>query len=117
MTIEVTSQTVKGVAVIKVDGRVDSVTAPLFETEADAVVGATGAPVVLDLGGVHYISSAGLRVLLKLNKRLRGESREFVLAALRPDVDDILVLTGFDKLLDRHGAVDAAVASVAVEGA
>ncbi len=115
MAMEVTSQTLRGVAVIKVEGRVDSATAPEFEAAADAVVGASSAPAVLDLGGVHYISSAGLRVLLKLNKRMRAQSREFALAAMRPDVDDILVLTGFDKLFERFGTVDEAVNSVAVD--
>ncbi|WMS42560.1 STAS domain-containing protein [Acuticoccus sp. MNP-M23] len=117
MPIEVTNQTQRGVAVVKVDGRVDSVTSPEFEAAAIALVGETGTPMVLDLGGVHYISSAGLRVLLKLNKRMRAQSREFALAAMRPDVDDILVLTGFDKLFERYGTVADAVASLSLDTA
>ena len=83
---------------IYLEGRVDSNNAPAVEQEITSVVRNTsGANVVLDAGKLEYISSAGLRVLMKLRKQA-GTALSILNAS--PDVYDIFEVTGFTELFD-----------------
>ncbi len=55
---------------------------------------------MLDLGQLEYISSAGLGVLLKTQKRLMAASGRLRLAGVRPHLRDIFVYSGFGKLFE-----------------
>lgn len=60
---------------------------------------AKGGRLVLDLAGLAFVDSAGLRALMNLDLRARAEGWEFALAAPAPAVLRVLTLTGFDKRL------------------
>ncbi len=79
---------------IKILGRIDSNNAKQFEDELFASAGE--GDVTLDAGGLEYISSAGLRVLLKL-KKSRGS---VAVINVSSEVYDIFSVTGFDNILD-----------------
>jgi anti-anti-sigma factor len=55
-------------------------------------------PIILDLGKLDYISSAGLGLLLMTLKKQKKSSYEMQLINLKPDVRNVFVLAGFDKL-------------------
>ena len=83
---------------ICLEGRIDSNNAPAVEQEImSAVKKAPGANVVLDAGKLEYISSAGLRVLMKLRKQA-GTALSILNAS--PEVYDIFEVTGFTELFD-----------------
>ena len=95
MTIE-TSMNEKE-CVIAVEGRIDTLTAP--ELEQSVMDNAQNSDkIILDMAGVEYISSAGLRVLLVAQKEMR-KKEGFVLRNLNKNVQTILNLTGFNKVL------------------
>jgi len=77
-------------------GRLDAAQAPAAQSFLDRVQGV----VTLDLSALEYISSAGLGVLLRTQKRLMGSSGRLRLAGVRPHVRDIFVYSGFDKLFE-----------------
>ena len=82
---------------ISVAGRVDTVTAPEFE--AGLKFGdATG--VVIDLGDVPYMSSAGLRLLLTAHKTMLGKGGELQIANVQPSVKEVFDITGFSDILN-----------------
>ena len=82
------------VLTIYLEGRVDSANASAVEAELlEEVNGNPGAALILDADGLEYISSAGLRVLMKLRKQT-GKSLPVV--NVSPEVYDILEVTGFD---------------------
>ncbi len=54
---------------------------------------------ILDLAGVDYISSAGLRVIVAAHREME-EKQGLVLRNLNRNVSDIIRLTGFDKKLN-----------------
>jgi stage II sporulation protein AA (anti-sigma F factor antagonist) len=68
--------------------------------------------VVLDLEGVRYVSSAGLRVFLIVAKRLAGNGA-FALCRATEPVRQVLDMTGFSNLIKVEGDFEAAVAAVA----
>ena len=81
---------------ISVAGRVDTVTAP--ELEAGLKFG-DATSVVIDLGNVPYMSSAGLRLLLTAHKTMLGKGGELQIANVQPSVKEVFDITGFSDIL------------------
>ena len=85
------------VLAIAVSGRVDSTTAAqLEEVLPDRVQNVQR--VLLDLADVQYVSSAGLRVMLKAAKIAKVTGHELVLAGLAAPVYEVFQVIGFDSL-------------------
>ena len=80
---------------VKTDGWLDTLTSPEFHAEVQDLLGAKN--VVLDLGGVEYISSAGLRETVELFRRVAAQGGSFSVRRVAPGVRDVFSLTGFDK--------------------
>jgi stage II sporulation protein AA (anti-sigma F factor antagonist) len=76
-------------------GRVDTTTAPALEAHLTALLDRGERRVVLDFSGVDYISSAGLRVMLLVARRLREAHGALVLCALNDAVRQVFELAGF----------------------
>ena len=81
---------------IKISGRIDSNNAKQFEDELLAAVGKNAENVTLDASELEYISSAGLRVFLKLKKGIEGNVN---VINVSNEVYDIFEVTGFTTLL------------------
>lgn len=81
---------------IFVEGWLDTLTSEQFHAEVQELEGAEN--VILDLSGVDYISSAGLREVVALSRSVTGGS--FSVRGVVPAVMDVFTLTGFDKKLD-----------------
>jgi len=77
-------------------GRLDAAQAPGAQAFLDKVQGI----VTLDCSGLEYISSAGLGVLLKTQKRLLASAGKLRLAGLKPHLRDIFTYSGFDQLFE-----------------
>lgn len=83
---------------LSLTGRIDANNAPKVEAEiADALAKNPGAVPVFDASGLEYISSAGLRVLLKFRKKF-GKNLDVI--DVSNDVYDIFSVTGFSELLN-----------------
>ena len=83
---------------LRPEGRIDSANAAQVEQEIqDAIKTAPGAELELDADGLDYISSAGLRVLMKLRKQT---GKPLTVWNVSPEVYDIFEVTGFTELLD-----------------
>ncbi len=81
---------------IKVSGRIDSYTSPQLMSQINAIITSGRYKIILDLGDVTYVSSAGLRVMIDSQKTCRRHNRgETVLLNLPPRVYETLELAGF----------------------
>ena len=95
---------------IYLEGRIDTNNAAQTERELlDAAATAPGATVVLDAGELEYISSAGLRALMKLRKTV---GTAITVENVSPEVYEIFEVTGFTELLD----VRKRLREISVEG-
>jgi anti-sigma B factor antagonist len=84
---------------IKVKGRVDSATAPQFADELQKITDQGRFKMVLDLGEMDFMSSAGLRVLINVQKLCKRYNRgEVVLADVPANIYAALDLSGFTAL-------------------
>ena len=82
---------------ISVNGRIDTATAPEFD--ADVTQNLDGITnLILDFKDVNYVSSAGLRVLLSLQKKMMVQG-EMKLIHVNEAVSDVFEVTGFDEIL------------------
>ena len=84
-------------------------TGRLDATQCEAALeflNALSTPRVIDLAGLEYIASAGLRVLLVTQKRVRGSGSGLVLVNVRATIHDIFRYTGFDRIIEMTRATD-----------
>jgi anti-anti-sigma factor len=93
-------------------GRVDSVTSAELERIVTSRIDSGARRLVLDLSGVEYISSAGLRVLLMAAKRLKAPPAALALCGLGPGVRAVLELAGFLPLFTVEAGREQALARV-----
>jgi anti-sigma B factor antagonist len=77
-------------------GRLDAAQSPAAQSFLDKVQGT----VTLDCSQLEYISSAGLGVLLKTQKRLLASAGKLRLTGLKPHLRDIFTYSGFDQLFE-----------------
>jgi anti-anti-sigma factor len=79
-------------------GRLDAASAPQAETAVKEFLGSGKTSLLLDLSGLEYISSAGLRVLLLANKALKQKSGALALCGVKGTVQEVLDVSGFTAL-------------------
>jgi anti-anti-sigma factor len=101
------------VTIVQAQGRLDAGSAPETEKRLTALAAAGARQVVLDLSGVEYISSAGLRVLLGAAKRLQQAQGKLVLASPLPQARQVLDMAGFSALIPVFDTAAAATACLA----
>ncbi|MDH3599680.1 MAG: STAS domain-containing protein [Candidatus Tectomicrobia bacterium] len=111
----VTTQTIENVLIIQVTGRIDHITANVFEQELlPHLKDCTGEEkkAVLDLSRVTYMSSAGLRVLLLAAKQCRKQQGELVVAALQPFLQEVFRISRFHVVFTIFDTVKAALDAI-----
>jgi len=106
--------------VVTVTGRLDQDTCEGFRGELmgfvdDAAQNAGG--VVLDLSGLEYISSAGLRCFMLASREARAKNARVVVAALQPMVAEIFAISHFNLVFQVFDSVRDALAHVSPEAA
>ena len=109
--MEIKSQVYKRVAVVTVTGRVDSATAGDLEAALTALIGEGNNNLVLDLSGVDFLSSSGLRVLVTTLKSVRKSGGDVRLAQPSQRATDAVNLAGLDVLFKVFPDRESALAS------
>jgi anti-anti-sigma factor len=108
-------RTLANVDLVKVQGRIDHISAPVFESELlPQVAKCSGEEkkLLLDCSELTYLSSAGLRVLMIAAKRCRQQNGKIVLAVLQPTIQEIFRISRFDTVFEVFSSVPAALAAI-----
>jgi anti-sigma B factor antagonist len=82
---------------LKIVGRIDTTTAPKLEMAIEECIETAG-KLVFDCGELEYISSAGLRVILKAQKRMNVQG-SMKLLNVNDDIMEVFDITGFADIL------------------
>ena len=95
-------------AVVSVTGRIDAASASLLETEFSRLIEGGERRIIVDMGGLEYISSSGLRVLLAAKKNLKKVGGDLAIAALKPFVREVFEISGFLRIFSDYDTVEEA---------
>jgi anti-sigma B factor antagonist len=115
--MEITHKRLNRVDLLSVSGRLDAMSAPQFKQKLDSLFAEGRYRVVLDLSGLEYVASPGLRVLIEARKRARDwkitdlEGGDVRIANLPPRIKEVFDLTGFTSLFEIYGDTTEAVGS------
>lgn len=86
--------------IISLSGRLDTITSPQLEEEINRNSFDEIEMVTLNMRGLEYISSAGLRVILMLHKKLAGINGRLKLINVNDMIMEIFTMTGMDSFLE-----------------
>src|ERR1700693_5419901 len=109
MEIEVT--TTDAAIVVRPGFDIDAKTAPGLQERILPLL-TSERPVIVDMSGVAYMSSAGLRVLLTTHRVARSNNARLLLSGLSEDLRDTMSATGFLGFFVIFDTLDGAVASL-----
>ena len=109
--MDIREETQDGVLVVSPQGRLDSNSSDDLEKAMGPWLAQRR--LVIDLGGVDYVSSAGLRVLLLAAKRLHETDGQLVLCSLGDAVRQVFEFAGFLRIFTIEPSRGAAVARLA----
>ena len=118
--MNVTSRRYGTAAVLRVSGRLDQDTCEAFRgdlmKEVEAAARAGGG-VVLDLSGLEYVSSAGLRCFMLASRQAKQHQMKIYVAALQPMVREIFEISHFNLVFQVFPTLREAMAAVSSEAA
>lgn len=99
----------KNAVKVSVKGRMDAVSAPEFEQKMGDWIEEGEVNFIIDLVGLDYISSAGLRSILATAKNLKAKGGQIILTALQEAVKEVFEISGFSSIIPIHETVEAAL--------
>lgn len=110
--MEIESRLDGGVVVAALKGRLDAVTAPEFDSWFSGQVQAGKNRLVLDMSGLDYISSAGLRSLLAAAKKVKETSGGIALCGVTGTVEEVFRISGFNSIFTIVPTLQEAMSAV-----
>ncbi|HTB62683.1 MAG TPA: STAS domain-containing protein [Opitutales bacterium] len=110
--MEILTENVNNIAVVSLKGRLDINTHAQLETELNALAGKGQTKVLVDVKGLEYISSAGLRVLLSAAKTFKKINGVISLASLTPTVRQVFEISGFATIFPLYANREEALAKM-----
>jgi len=107
--MEINSEKIRNCVVVSVKGKIDAVTSPDFEKSLSELIGKGEKIIVMDLGSLEYISSAGLRSILATAKHLKPIDGKLLFAGLQGPVKDVFRISGFASIFQIFDSRDEAL--------
>jgi anti-anti-sigma factor len=111
VAIDIQQEDVEGTRILALTGRLDTETSADVELTLQDLLAAGERNFLVDMSGIGYVSSAGLRVLLATAKQLEGGKGSLRLCCLNASVKQVFDVAGFSKLFSIFPSRDAALAS------
>jgi anti-sigma B factor antagonist len=118
--MNVTSRRFANAVVLAVSGRLDQDTCDAFRGDLSRHVEDSargGGAIVLDLSGLEYVSSAGLRCFMLASRQAKALSGRIFVAALQPMVREIFEISHFNLVFQVFPTIREALGAVSAEAA
>lgn len=98
--------------IVTITGRLDAVTAPEYEKKLTEMIAAEEIRFVIDFEKLDYISSAGLRALLAIAKRLKAKDGKIRFANVKGTAKEVFDISGFGSIFQMDDSVAAALSQI-----
>jgi anti-anti-sigma factor len=92
------------VVVIRVNGRLDAASSPQLEKKVNSIIETGHFKLLLNMSGVDYLSSAGMRLMLSVSKKLKHLEGKVVACNLSEDVMEVIKMAGFHQVLELYSS-------------
>jgi anti-anti-sigma factor len=108
--MQISDESIGGVCVVTARGRLDGAASGPFAERVQALIGPDRPKLLIDVTGIDFVTSAGLRVVLTLLKRVKSLNGVFALCGVQAPVREVLDITGFAGMIDIYPAREPALA-------
>ena len=98
--MEITVRDEGDTKVVKLDGKLDTNTTPLAESEINALLEGGTEKLLVNFERISYISSSGLRLLLATAKILKGRGGELTVCSLNEMATEVFEISGFSSIIN-----------------
>lgn len=95
--------------IITASGRLDTTTAQDFEAKCLELLPTGDKNFIIDLSDVEYISSAGLRSILSVGKKVRSDEGNLSFCSLKGMVREVFEISGFSSIFTIHDTREQAL--------
>ena len=97
--------------IIRLEGRIDAMSSPQLEKEITKLLEKGRDVLLVDFSRVDYLSSAGMRLLLSITKKLKAKQGKCLFFSFNEEVLEIVKMAGFEKILNIYPNEKAALAA------
>lgn len=111
--MEIHDERVGDTCVVTAKGRLDGGTSAAFAEKVSGLIAGSNPKLLIDFSGVDFVTSAGLRAVLLLVKKVKAAGGSFALCEVQASVREVLEITGFTGMFSIHGARAEAIAALA----
>lgn len=99
--------------IVTAKGRLDGAASTAFAEKIGGLITSASPKLLIDLAGVDFVTSAGLRAVLLLVKKVKAAGGSFALCGVQDSVREVLDMTGFTGMFNVHPARAEAIAAMA----
>ena len=110
--MEISEEKREEIKIFSLSGRLDSNTSPQLETRINEALENGSKQLIINFQDLDYISSAGLRVILKATKDLKRSDGKIMLCSMQDYVKEVFEIAGFDTFLPIVPSMDEAVEKI-----
>ena len=110
--MEILDERIGDTFVVTAKGRLDGNASAVFAEKVGALITNENPKLLIDFAGVDFVTSAGLRAVLVLVKRVKAAGGSFALCCVQASVREVLDITGFTEMLRIHAARAEAIAAM-----
>ena len=113
--MEIQEEQIGGTHVVTVKGRLDGVTSSAFADRMGALIAHPNPKLLVDFADVDLVTSAGLRAVLLIIKRVKASGGAFALCNVQASVQEVFDISGFTAMLSIHAARAEGIAALAAQ--
>ncbi len=110
--MKITQNEKDGILELSISGRLDAVSAVEADKTFSSIIDGENSNLLIDLAELDYISSAGLRVLLVVAKRIQQNRGKVALCSLNANVKEIFEISGFSSIFNIFDTKEEAAKSM-----
>jgi anti-anti-sigma factor len=110
-TVEIETRESQDILIVDMTGRLDSSTAGTSHDKMVGIVKSGAKRIILNLGKLEFVTSAGLRVILTMAKLLQSVRGELKICDARAPVREVLEASGFNSLIRIFDSEKSAIQS------
>jgi len=100
------------VAILRIEGRMDAASSPVLEVQLTNLIQQNFKNFLLDFSKVEYLSSAGMRLLLSMTKKLKASGSKLFFCSINDEVMEIIRMASFEKILSIYKTEKEALESI-----